>query len=594
MRPWCERRKSGAPLNSRTRSLPSAIDALRRLAPGLPTVGDAVQLWRDWRAKRRPMVLRPYVDLHTRWRLAARFLVPAALGLICLVYGFFFALTAPFLIVPMAAPVAVLALLSIWALPENDIVLTKPMELCFSALLIGLVLWPNYLALTLPGLPWITMIRLTSFPMAFFLLISLSMSPEMREKIIETGKGAPLILRIMLLYSANSCLTIVFSHTIGASLNALILQTINWIGVFMASLYLFRAPGRVERYVGLLLMLAVPIAVIAATEYQEQHVLWAGHVPNFLRVQDPSAQLALSEAIRGATGQYRAKATFSTPLGLSEFISLMTPFALHWAVDRYSLAKRVLGLLLVPTIYVIVRTTDARLGVLGYLISVLAYVLFWSLIRWRQRVNDLVAATFVYAYPAGFIALLAASMVVHKIHVLLFGGGAQSASNLHRQEQFHMAFPALLKNPIGHGPNNAGLAMGYGAGDFIAIDCYYISVALDYGVIGLVLYVAMFAVVIIAALKTMLRFNGSEERELRMLIPLSACLSAFVVIRGVFGQPDIHPLIFALLGMTVALAARMRPQEPSLPKARSRQRSGRTSSLSGAAGERARVKAEAR
>jgi hypothetical protein len=543
--------------------MPSVPAPLRRLASSLPALADIVQLWRDWRTKRRPMVLRPYVDLHSRWRRAAHFLVPAALGLLCLVYGFFFALTAPYLIVPMAAPVAVLGLLSIWALPENDIVPIKPMEIFFSALLIGLVLWPNYLALTLPGLPWITMIRLTAFPMAFFLLVCLSMSPEFRAKIIETGQGVPLMLRFMLLYALNACITLPLSHNIGASINGLLLQWTNWIGAFLVSLYLFRVPGRVERYAGLLLLLAVPVAVVAAIEFQEQHVLWAGHIPSFLRVEDDSAQLALASAVRGATGQYRAKSAFSTPLGLAEFMALLTPFALHWAVGRYPLAQRLFGLVMIPVIYIVVRMTDARLGVLGYLISILTYVLFWSLIRWRQRINDLIAATMVYAYPAAFLAVMAASMFVHKIHVIIFGGGAQAGSNDHRQEQFQMALPALLKNPIGHGTNQSGAAMGYGAGEFIAIDSYYICVALDYGVLGLIFYVGMFVIMISAAVRTMLRFGREQDRELMMLIPLTACLSAFVMIRGVFAQPDIHPMIFAILGMTVALVARARSKEPS-------------------------------
>jgi hypothetical protein len=529
---------------------------LRQLSRLLPDHDSVARLWQDWRAKRRPVVLRPYIDLHTRWRLAAKIMVPAALGLFCLVYGFFFALTAPYLIVPMAAPVAALALLSIWALPESNAVPVKPMEFFLAALLIGLVLWPNYLALTLPGLPWITMIRITGFPMAFLLLICLSMSPEFRGKIAASGQGVPPILRVVLLYAVNCLVGLPFSHNMGASVNALIVQWTNWIGAFLAALYLFRTPGRAERYIGLLLLLAIPVAAVAILEFQEQHVPWAGHVPAFLRVDDPSAQGALLAVVRGATGQYRAKSTFPGPLGLAEFMALMTPFAMHWAVQRYPLVLRVLGFLLIPLVYVIVRTTDARLGVLGYLISILAYVLFWSLIRWRQRMNDLVAAALVYAYPAAFVALLGASMVVHKIHVLIFGGGAQTASNTERQEQFHMAWPQLLKNPIGHGTNQSGVAMGYGAGDFIAIDSYYICVALDYGVLGLILYVAMFVIVIAAAVNAMLRLTRDDDREFTMLIPLAACLSAFLMIRGVYAQPDIHPLIFTILGMTVAVVAR--------------------------------------
>jgi len=219
----------------------------------------------------------------------------------------------------------------------------------------------------------------------------------------------------------------------------------------------------------------------------------------------------------------------------------------------------------VPTLYFVVRMTDARLGVAGYLASLLIYLLFWSLVRWRRRMSDLLTAAIVYAYPSVFLAAVAATMFVHKIHVIVFGGGAQAASNEARSNQFRMALPALLRNPIGHGAGQAGDAMGYGAGDFIAIDSYYISLALDYGIVGLTLYVGIFAMVIGAAVTAMLRAGPTSDREAGLLIPLATCLCAFLVIRGVFAQPEIHPMIFMMVGMVIALVARAKAQAAQLP-----------------------------
>jgi hypothetical protein len=537
--------------------------------PLLPDPRAAAGLWRDWRARKRPIVLEPYVDLHNRWRIAAVILTPLGVGLFCLVYGFFFALTAPYLIVPLAVPVAILGLLAIWALPEHHAVPTRSMELAYSALLIGLILWPNYLALTLPGLPWITMARLAGFPMAFFLLVSLSISPAFRSDILDTSKATPMAFRLFLLFAANSFISLPFSHHIADSLNKVFIQQLNWTGVFLVSLYIFRKPGRSDRYLFLMLALAIVTIVLAFMESEQQQVLWNGHVPSFLRVEDPSAERALAGATRGATGQYRAKTTFSTALGLAEFVALMTPFALHWAVGRYNIAIRILGLALIPTLYFVVRMTDARLGVVGYLVSLLVYLLFWSLVRWRRRMGDLMTAAIVYAYPTVFLAAVAATMFVHKIHVLVFGGGAQAASNQARSDQFRMAIPALLKNPLGYGAGESGDAMGYGAGAFIAIDSYWIALALDYGIIGLALYVAMFALVIGAAVTMILRGTPSDDREIGLLVPLATCLSAFLVIRGVFAQAEIHPFIFMVLGMLIALIGRAQAAEaahaPAVP-----------------------------
>jgi hypothetical protein len=521
-----------------------------------PVADGIVQLWREWRAKRRPVVLRPYIDLHSRWRKAARILTPLALVLACFVYGFFFALTAPLLLVPFTAPVLLFALLSIWALPEADKAPVKTLETFFSASLLALVLWPNYLALTLPGLPWITVTRLTMFPAAFFLLLCLSSSKNFRKNVLEAASGAPALLSLLALFAVNSFISLPLSHQIGASLNKILVNQLTWTGMLIAALYVFRRAGRPERYVTFLMMLVPPMALLAFIEFEEQHVPWLEHVPSFLKVPDPAAQLALANNIRGITGQYRAKATFYTGLGLAEWISLMTPFALHWCAARYSITKRLIGLAMLPVIYIVVRMTDSRLGILGYLVSTVTYVLIWGLVRFRRRINDLTAAIIVYGYPAAFMAVLAASLFVHKIHVLIFGGGSTAGSNAARQEQFRMAMPVFLHNPIGYGAAQSGGHMGYAADDFIAIDSYWIVLSLDYGALGVVLYAGVFAVVIYGAVKVLLQHPEVGRGETGLLVPLIALIAAFLMIRGVYGEETIHPLVFAFVGMAAALISR--------------------------------------
>ena len=59
-------------------------------------------------------------------------------------------------------PLAALGLLVIWTLPEVRWAPTRTLRWAFYASFIGLICWPNYLAISLPGLPWITVIRLTT------------------------------------------------------------------------------------------------------------------------------------------------------------------------------------------------------------------------------------------------------------------------------------------------------------------------------------------------------------------------------------------------------------------------------------------------
>src|SRR3546814_5293467 len=65
------------------------------------------------------------------------------------------------------------------------------------------------------------------------------------------------------------------------------------------------------------------------TLFRSGVVPWVGHVPSFLKIQDPVVQRVLEGSARAATGIHRIQATYTTSLGFAEFLALMTPFALH-------------------------------------------------------------------------------------------------------------------------------------------------------------------------------------------------------------------------------------------------------------------------
>jgi hypothetical protein len=521
---------------------------------------DRVLSWRPkfLRRRPRPPVLKTYTDLRTPYRRLLWFAFPLILFFFCLTYGFFFALTAPYLIVPFSTPIVALMLLSIWALPDRAHAPTKSMEFFFCSLVISLILWPNYLALALPGLPWITMLRLTGFPMVFMLLICLSTSPTFRRELYETITAVPWLWPCFIAFIVMHFITIPFNNSPPAAFQRALLQQVNWTAMFLVGAWVCRTPGRVTRLIALLLFMAVPIMLVSVLEAREKAVLWAGHVPSFLKVDDPVAALILSATTRSATGLYRVKATFSTPLGLAEYLALMTPFALFLAMTAKRFSLRIFGLLMLPALFYCIRLTDARLGVVGFGVSLLLYFLFWGLQRLMRDRRDLFAAAVVYAYPAIFCAFAGAVMSVRPLYRMVFGDGAQAASNEARKNQLRMGLPKIAQNPIGHGPGGSGDAMGYGAGEFITVDNYYLTLGLDYGVIGFASFLAIFLLAATHAAYGGVRSVNPRDKEIVLAIPIAIALTAFLVIKIVFSQPDNHPFIYMLLGAAVALVYRSR------------------------------------
>jgi hypothetical protein len=540
-----------------------ALARVRSLAQPLAGLARRARVYADpvWRRlttrRRRWPILRPYSSANARWRIILKLLFTLALFGFGLVYGFYFALTAPYLIVPFALPVLLLVLLSVWALPNSPSPPTRTMEFLFAGVLVGLIVWPNYLALSLPGLPWITWIRLTGIPMALLLLVSLSMSDKVRSDIGGMLRSTAPLWTIMVVFVAVQFATIPLADSVGSAFQKTLVQQVNWTSMFLVSAYLCLTPGRAQRYVNLVCLLALPIIVVAVLESRAQHVLWVSHVPSFLRIDDPAVHLMLSSSVRGATGLYRTKATFSTALGLAEYVSLLTPFAIHFAVGPYSRWVKGLGLAFLPVIFLVVRLTDSRLGVVGFLTAFFFYSLFWAIVRYRRARGDLLSAAIVYSYPTLAVTVIVALNASNRLRTLILGGGAQAASNEGRRLQLIRGIPKILENPIGHGAGGAGDAMGYGEGEFVTVDNYFLTIGLDYGALGLTAFLALFIVAIVLGFRHGLTAAAHDEPEVMLLLPLTAALAAFLVIKSVFSQPDNHPLVFVMLGMVVALSCRV-------------------------------------
>ncbi|HEY3948379.1 O-antigen ligase family protein [Phenylobacterium sp.] len=546
----------------------------------------------DWTLERFPIVGRASARRRTRvvlapykrmYSLRKSILKVSSVPLVvfgCLLYGFFFGLTAPYLLVPFAVPIVILAATIIWALPEQRTAPTLAVEYLFTVHFAIVALWPRYLAITLPGMPWITLLRLFGLPMAALFLVSLSTNRAFRKRIHESASSLRPVWLCFCGFVFVQIITSVVSTSPVASIQAVFDQQIYWTCIFLISCTLFRKPGTVERYWALLCSVFVVLCVIGAVESRVHHVLWASHIPKILKVPDPSVQVTLTPEFRPGTNVYRAKAVFSTPLAFAEYISLLTPFWLHFGFSPIRPFLRGVCFAMIPITFIVVRMTDARLGLVGMLVCLLLYGALWTIVRWRSNARDLLAAAAVYAYPVLFMAGVGAILSSHRAKMMLLGGGAQAGSTEARNSQLGMAMSKIWTHPWGFGSGQSGNAMGFAKGDFITIDNYFITLLLDYGLAGVILWYGMF----IAGIATSVRYCVSREYgqrpEAKLLAPLAVCLTAFLIVKWVHGQSDNHSIFFMFLGMICALVYRLRHDpapEVAKPAPKRRRADGRAS-----------------
>ena len=256
-------------------------------------------------------IMKPYAEDPNapRHRLRRSWII-AIVAAFSLFYGMTFAFFAPSLMLIFTAPILVLGALVIWALPGVRAAPTRTLEGLFFAFFVTLILWPNYLAIGLPGLPWITVIRLTGFPLILLLLVCISTSAEFRSELGQSLSAAPLIWKLLITFVIIQLLSIALSAQKAESIDKFIVAQMSWTTVFFVSAYVFLKPRRAAIWATLMWLMAVTVGIIAVLEYPHGHPLWAGHIPNFLKINDPVIANIMTGQSRPYTGVYRAQGTF--------------------------------------------------------------------------------------------------------------------------------------------------------------------------------------------------------------------------------------------------------------------------------------------
>lgn len=476
-------------------------------------------------------------------------------------YGLFVSVFQIFLYLYLAVPVGILALLVIWALPENENIPIRAINWLFFATFVTVCLWPNYLAFAIPGLPWVTFTRLWTIPMTVLFFISLSMSPRFRREVGEWFKTSPSILWCLLVFVALNFLTLPFSRQPFGSFNRVIINQFEWTMVFFVAAYLFRKPGRVMQWTRYFTGFAMFLALFSVVEYLNGQVPWANRIPSFLKIQSELVESILQGGARSATGQYRVQSIFTTSLNFAELLALSTPFVIHFIINAKRQWLQGALILYVPFSFWVIFKTDSRLGMIGFFASILIYMFLWGVKRWQRDNHTLIAPALVLAYPAIVGAFFALTLVWRRLEVMVWGGGPQQASNDARVSQWLGAIREFKEWPFGSGLGQAGELVGYvDQSGQISLDSYYITILLDYGFIGFIAFYAMFIIAIVKALRVGLE---TDDEETELLLPFGIMLTVFVIIKGVLSQEDNHTLVFIALAAAVALYHRATYKRPA-------------------------------
>jgi hypothetical protein len=465
-------------------------------------------------------------------------------------YGRSFATFPPNLLLVLLAPLALMALLVIWVLPDRDTAPSLAMSKFLLAFFAVSVAWPDYLALQLPGLPWISFRRLFLGPMCLTLLVCLSTSGQFRREMGDTLKAEPLMLKILLGFILMQFISIGLSKNIPAAIKNFVNYQFIWTFVFFGSVYCFRKERNAEKFFKLFISAIIIIGFIAIIETMNRGVLWKDHIPSFLQVDLETMAGALESSMR--FGMFRAKSVYNQPLPFAEIMGLSTPVVLYFIFAAKKVWHRVAFILVDLILLHVLTLPQSRLGIIAFLLSHALFIFVWSGRIWLRNRLSIAGPMVTLAYPILVIAVAGAIMSIGSLRERVIGGSDTIYSDQSRRVQKRMARSVILRNPLlGHGPKQGPGALGFVGGDgALTLDNYYLWIALDYGMIGFALFYGMILLAIHRTFMIAIRDQGEDNNRALVVMTI---LVAFILVKTVLSEEDNHSLLFILLGMTVAL-----------------------------------------
>jgi hypothetical protein len=473
-------------------------------------------------------------------------------------YGAIFTFFPPAFIPPLLVPLLALTAVVIWALPTRERVPTGFLRWLFMGVLVSIVAWPVYLAVALPGLPWITMTRVFIIPLTIAFLLCLSLSREMRNDLKEVLSANRLIVRLLLTFVFLQFVSVFFSGNPFDSFEKFVIDQIYWTAMFFVACYLFRDQRVLIGWSWLLIGLAAFTCALGFWEWRLGRLPWLGHIPSFLQISDDSVLRALAGSTRAGAIGHRVQATFAVSLGFGEYLALTTPLAIHFAMEAKRLWLRALAALMLPVIFFTMIISGARIGSVGFVLAIILYTGSWAIERWRSDPRSIVGPAMTLGYPVVAGLMLALTFISGRLRQIVWGGSNTEGSNQARIDQFHMGWPKVLEWPLGQGVGQGGVALGYtGDSGFLTIDTYPLRLALEYGFLGLLVFYAFFLTGTIGGFRIGFR---ARDPQLKMLLPLSIALAVFLVGKTVYAQESNHPIPFMMMGAICAMIARSRAE----------------------------------
>ena len=527
----------------------------------------------------RDRILRPYTrrvhDLrHSLLKTLAVFL----LIMTAMFMGFWLAVFGTLVAQPFFILVGILFVVALWMMDDTEPDYRAKITTLLMWYVVLEATWPSYVAVDIPGLPWLTPPRMLLAVMMFFVTLQLAQSSRARSAVIEVGGAAKLGLWFLGIFWATAFATCLISRTPSASFVMLVEWFLLWNMPFLVACLVFREQEAFPRFVKALIWATAFIFVLTIFEYIQRKPVWFGYIPSFMKIDGPLYHAIMQEQVRIGDNRYRARGVFAVHLYFAQYILLVTPFILHRAIESSGWQRFWAWALLAFTL-LIIWMTNTRTGMSGFILVCAGMVGLYALRRFLNPTNkgDMVAPGIFLAAPVGMMAFGVLVALSPRLQTMTIGGAQTRSSDLGRDMQWIKGTAALKANPFGYGGGNSGPLAGRMAGDRYIIDSLWLNFMLDFGVIAFGAFMLFMLVTVYYGVRMYLT---ATDQTTKLMGPAAVAVGGFILTTYTISFAGNLPLLMIIVGgiyafrqhqlRTAAQAAPVKPVRLSqlLPRSR--------------------------
>lgn len=352
------------------------------------------------------------------------------------------------------------------------------------------VLWPDYIVLAFGEGPGLNPQRLLLPILLATWLIHVAMLAPIRMRFlefIEENFSLAALLLLFYIWSLISAVTAPFAQS-KAVMGTIYQGAFFAFPLFLVSTY-FSKEREILFLLGFLVWLVLPIQILGSIEWFMKEIPFAEFV-------DPASEAA-SKTLAGSLrlGIYRSTSVFNNPLSYSQFLLFMVPFLCFQAIYGRQLFSRSFALLQCFIIPLSLATTGSRTALICAVLILLAIIWIWISTKTKLAATKRLTATNLAILGCAALSLCTWLLIRYSI----LASGATDMSTFARIFQLVQGAPEILNAPfLGHGTYNGVTVYGksFFGNPLTSIDNYYLTVALEQGIVGLILHVAIQCLII--------------------------------------------------------------------------------------------------